>query len=65
MVGGGAVAGISLSIRNLAKDPNLVWINRHTHPFPWLSVTQDRNLKLISVNRKFEQRGSEVKPTFS
>ncbi len=65
MVSSGALAGLSLSIRNLAKDPNCVWLNRHGNPFPWLHVSQDCNLKLISVNRKWENSESQVKPTFS
>ena len=65
MVGGGATAGIALSVRNLRKDPQLVWYNRHGNPFPWLNVAQGENLKLIAASRKFDESNKQIKPTFS
>jgi hypothetical protein len=65
MVGGGATAGIALSVRNLRKDPQLAWYNRQENPFPWLHVTQGENLKLVAASRKFDENNKEVKPTFS
>ncbi|KAI8923780.1 hypothetical protein BC831DRAFT_509293 [Entophlyctis helioformis] len=49
-VGGGAL----LIVRNLRTDPTFALYNKRTNPYPWLSVPQDQNLKLYSVNQKFE-----------
>ncbi len=64
MVGAGTAYGLFLGARNLTRDPHIVITDRRTNPFPWLSVTQGQNLKLMSVNRKWEE-DKTVKPTFS
>ncbi|KAI8929386.1 hypothetical protein BC831DRAFT_444236 [Entophlyctis helioformis] len=58
----GVAYGGFLITRNALNDPFLVVNHKHENPYPWLSVPQDRNLKLYAVNRKFEKGG--IKETY-
>ncbi|KAJ3273836.1 hypothetical protein HDV01_003814 [Terramyces sp. JEL0728] len=61
-VGTGLFAGFAYLFHIMKNDPTIVWTNKVNNPYPWLNISQNRNLKLYAVNNKFED--SSVKETF-
>ncbi|KAJ3286805.1 hypothetical protein BCR33DRAFT_789383 [Rhizoclosmatium globosum] len=39
----------------IRTDPHLLLVNKKTNPHPWLSVDQGTNIKLYSINQKFDK----------
>ena len=64
MMGAGFAFGAFMTVRKLLVDPDVVITHRHSNPYPWLSVPQGKNLKLISAKRQFNEEDKTVKPTF-
>ncbi|TPX58583.1 hypothetical protein PhCBS80983_g03017 [Powellomyces hirtus] len=55
-VGFGLSAAAFIGTHILKNDPTVVLRRKKDDPYPWIHVTPDQNLKLYSVNRKFEKR---------
>ncbi|THH21053.1 hypothetical protein EW146_g428 [Bondarzewia mesenterica] len=54
-----AVFGAGWYVTRLARGSNVVWTK--ANPTPWNTVGQDENLKMLSVNQKFEKRSTSAK----
>lgn len=54
-----AVVGGGWYVSRLARGPNVVWTKNN--PTPWNTVGQNENLKMLSVNQKFEKSWSRDK----
>ncbi|KAJ3043305.1 hypothetical protein HDV00_005308 [Rhizophlyctis rosea] len=69
VVGSTLASGLALGERNLAKDPYVAQPSREHAYDKWLQIGQDQNLKLYSVNHKFQNNKPpvesymDVKPT--
>jgi len=57
------VGAAFMGFHYLTNDPTVVLIKKKETPFPYLLLKQDQNIKLYSVNNKFED--STVKPTYT
>lgn len=64
MMGLGLSYGAFVTVRKLSQDPHVVVFHRHSNPYPWLSVPQGKNLKLMTAKRKFNPEDHTIKPTF-
>ncbi len=64
MVGVGLSFGAFMTVRKLLLDPDVVIAHRHSNPYPWLSVPQGKNLKLMSARRQFHEEDKTVRPTY-
>ncbi|KAF8257696.1 hypothetical protein EI94DRAFT_1582596 [Lactarius quietus] len=53
VVVGAVVAGGSWYLTRLARGPSIIWTK--SNPTPWNDVKQDENVKMMSVNQKFER----------
>ncbi|KAH9987898.1 hypothetical protein BJV74DRAFT_773704 [Russula compacta] len=51
---GATVLGCGWYLTHLARGPHVIWTK--SNPTPWNNVKQDENVKLMSVNQKFEKR---------
>ncbi|KAA1466019.1 hypothetical protein DENSPDRAFT_830754 [Dentipellis sp. KUC8613] len=47
------VAGGTWYLSRLARGPNVVWTK--ANPTPWNTIEQDQNVKILSVNQKFDK----------
>ncbi|KAI9455791.1 hypothetical protein BJY52DRAFT_1278636 [Lactarius psammicola] len=59
VVVGAVVAGGSWYLTRLARGPHIIWTK--SNPTPWNDVKPDENVKMMSVNQKFEKSWSRDK----
>ncbi|QRV87515.1 NADH-ubiquinone oxidoreductase family protein [Ceratobasidium sp. AG-Ba] len=50
----GAVGGAGWYLSRLARGPDVIW-DRRGNPTPWMSVQQNMQTKMMSVNQKFDK----------
>lgn len=53
---GGVCLGASWYLVRLARGPQVIWTK--DNPTPWNNVKQDENVKMLSVNQKFDKSWS-------
>ncbi|KAL0091158.1 NADH dehydrogenase 1 alpha subcomplex subunit 4 NDUFA4 [Phycomyces blakesleeanus] len=51
---GGACGLAGWYLTRLARGPEVVW-DRKSNPYPWQNIDQDTQVKLMTVNQKFEK----------
>jgi hypothetical protein len=56
MVASGLAFGIGVTLYKLRTDPHVIWHHRKEHPFPWLDVKPDQNLKMIDTSGRHSEK---------
>ncbi|KAI9255494.1 NADH-ubiquinone reductase complex 1 MLRQ subunit-domain-containing protein [Sporodiniella umbellata] len=51
---GGACGLAGWYLTRLARGPEVVW-DRTNNPYPWQNIDQDTQVKLMTVNQKFDK----------
>jgi len=54
-----AVTGASWYLYRLSQGPYVVWTKNN--PQPWNTIKQDENIKMMTVNQKFERNWTRDK----
>ncbi|KAI9311321.1 NADH-ubiquinone reductase complex 1 MLRQ subunit-domain-containing protein [Dichotomocladium elegans] len=54
VVVGGACGLAGWYLTRLARGPEVVW-DRYNNPYPWQNIDQNTQVKLMTVNQKFDK----------